>query len=79
MFGRLPVGRLIDSLMMALPLAEQEKQMLLETVKPEKRLVNFIALIEADVEVPDSVTRHYTAPGPNSVRVSQSEYRGRGD
>jgi Lon protease-like protein len=58
MFGRLPVGRLIDSLMMALPLAEQEKQMLLETVKPEKRLVNFIALIEADVEVPDSVTRH---------------------
>ena len=58
MFGRLPVGRLIDSLMMALPLTEQEKQMLLETVEPEKRLASFIALIEADVEFPDSATRH---------------------
>ena len=58
MFGRLPVGRLIDSLTMALPLTEQEKQMLLETVEPEKRLANFIALLEADVEIPDSVTRH---------------------
>ena len=58
MFGRLPVGRLIDSLMMALPLTEQEKQMLLENVEPEKRLASFIALIEADVEFPDSATRH---------------------
>jgi len=58
MFGRLPVGRLIDSLTMALPLTEQEKQMLLETVEPEKRLANFIALLEADVEIPHSVTRH---------------------
>jgi Lon protease-like protein len=58
MFERLPVARLIDSLMMALPLTEQEKQMLLETVEPEKRLANFIALLETDIEVPGSVTRH---------------------
>ena len=57
-FGRLPVGRLIDSLVMALPLTDQEKQMLLETVEPEKRLASFIALLETDAEVPDSATRH---------------------
>ena len=58
MFGRLPVGRLIDSLVMALPLTGQQKQMLLETVEPENRLANFIALIDSDDAVPDSVTRH---------------------
>ena len=58
MFGRLPVGRLIDSLVMALPLTGEQKQLLLETVEPEKRLASFIALIDADDEVPDSATRH---------------------
>jgi hypothetical protein len=58
MFGRLPVGRLIDSLVMALPLTEQEKQMLLETVEAEKRLANFVALLDTNTEVPESATRH---------------------
>jgi Lon protease-like protein len=58
MFDRLPIGRLIDALVMALPLTEQQKQMLLETVEPENRLANFIGLIDSDGEVPDSATRH---------------------
>ncbi len=58
MFERLPVGRLLDSLMMALPLTEQEKQMLMETVEAEKRLASFIALLQTDIEAPGSVTRH---------------------
>ncbi len=58
MFRRMPVEILIDALTMALPFTEQEKQMLLETVEPEQRLANFIALIYDDIEVPGSATRH---------------------
>ena len=58
MLKQLPVVRLVDSLTMALPFDEAEKQMLLESVEPEQRLANFIALIEGDFDVPDSVTRH---------------------
>ena len=58
MLKQLPVARLVDSLTMALPFDEAEKQMLLESVEPEQRLTNFIALIEGDFDVPDSVTRH---------------------
>jgi len=58
MLKRLPVVRLIDSLTMVLPFDGREKQMLLETVAPEKRLQNFIALIDGEFVVPDSVTRH---------------------
>jgi Lon protease-like protein len=59
MLKQLSVARLVDSLTMALPFdAAAEKQMLLETVEPEQRLANFIALIDGDFDVPDSVTRH---------------------
>ena len=58
MLKQLPVARLVDSLTMALPFDEAEKQMLLESVETEQRLTNFIALIEGDFDVPDSVTRH---------------------
>lgn len=58
MLKQLPVSRLVDSLTMALPFDEAEKQMLLESVETEQRLTNFIALIEGDFDVPDSVTRH---------------------
>ena len=58
MLKQLPVARLVDSLTMALPFAEAEKQMLLESIEPEQRFTNFIALIEGDFDVPDSVTRH---------------------
>jgi hypothetical protein len=43
---------------MVLPLTPQDKQMLLETVEPEKRLANFIALIDGDFAIPESTTRH---------------------
>lgn len=55
---RLPVMRLVDSLSMALPFDAAEKQMLLETVDCETRFDNFMALIEGEFEIPDSVTRH---------------------
>ena len=58
MLKQLPPVRLIDSLTMALPFDAAEKQMLLESVGPDQRLANFIALIDGDFDVPDSVTRH---------------------
>ena len=58
MLKQLPAARLVDSLTMALPFDVSEKQMLLETADPERRLTSFIALIEGDFDVPDSVTRH---------------------
>ena len=58
MLERLPTVRLVDSLTMALPFSNQEKQMLLETVTADERLSRFISLVEGEFEVPDSVTRH---------------------
>ena len=57
-FQQMPVVNLVDALTMALPFTPQEKQMLLESVEPEQRLTNFLALIYEDAEVPQSVTRH---------------------
>ena len=57
-FQKMPVVNLVDALAMALPFSNQEKQMLLESVEPEQRLVNFLALIHGDTEVSDSMTRH---------------------
>ncbi len=57
-FQEMPVVNLVDALTMALPFTQQEKQMLLESVEPEQRLENFLALIYAGDEVPQSVTRH---------------------
>ncbi len=58
MLERLPTARLVDSLVLALPLESAEKQMLLESVGAEARLENFVALLEGDFDIPDSATRH---------------------
>ena len=58
MLRRLPPLRLVDSLAMALPFSQQEKQLLLECVDAETRLDTFLALIEGEFEMSDSVTRH---------------------
>ena len=58
MLERLSSVRLMNSLSMALPLSVQEKQMLLETVEPGQRLNAFIALLESELERPESATRH---------------------
>ncbi len=58
MLEKLPSARLVDSLTMALPFSNQEKQMLLETVDARARLDSFVALVNGEFEVPDSVTRH---------------------
>jgi len=55
---QLSVTRLVDRLTMALPFDTAGKQVLLESVEPELRLANFIALIDGDFGVPDFVTRH---------------------
>jgi uncharacterized protein len=57
-FQEMPVVNLVDALTMALPFTQQEKQMLLESVEPERRLENFLTLIYAGDEVPQSATRH---------------------
>jgi len=54
----MPAARLVDSLIMALPLAETEKQQLLETIDMRERLERFIAFIDGDDKIPDSITRH---------------------
>ncbi len=58
MLERLPTARLVDSLVLALPLESAEKQMLLESVSAESRLENFVALLDGEFEIPDSATRH---------------------
>jgi hypothetical protein len=58
MLDRLSSVRLMNSLSMALPLSVQEKQMLLETVDPAQRLTAFIAMLEGELERPDTATRH---------------------
>ena len=55
---QMPVVNLIDALVIALPFSLQEKQMLLESVEPEQRMENFLALIQQGTEIPKSVTRH---------------------
>jgi Lon protease-like protein len=58
MLERLPTLRLMNSLSMALPLSEQSKQVLLETVKPVERLQTFAAMLESELRPPSSATRH---------------------
>ena len=50
--------RLMNSLSMALPFSEQDKQLLLETIEPEARLSTFIALLDNRLQPGESVTRH---------------------
>jgi Lon protease-like protein len=58
MLERLSTVRLMNSLSMALPLSEQDKQVLLEIVEPEERLYTFTALLGGEHLAPTSVTRH---------------------
>ncbi|MGB5442903.1 MAG: LON peptidase substrate-binding domain-containing protein [Gammaproteobacteria bacterium] len=58
MLERLSTVRLINSLSMALPLGEADKQLLLETVQPAERLETFIALLNSESRSPGSATRH---------------------
>ncbi|MGD2074987.1 MAG: LON peptidase substrate-binding domain-containing protein [Gammaproteobacteria bacterium] len=58
MLERLSTVRLMNSLSMALPLSEQDKQVLLESIHPEERLQAFIAVIHSEVAVPKLLIRH---------------------
>lgn len=58
MLERLPTVQLMNSLSMALPLSEQTRQVLLETVKPAERLSTFTAMLDSELDAPESFTRH---------------------
>jgi Lon protease-like protein len=58
MLERLSTVRLMNSLTIALPLSEHDKQVLLETIEPAERLSTFTTLLSSEVQAPDSVTRH---------------------
>jgi Lon protease-like protein len=55
---QLPTEKLMNSLSMALPFSEQDKQTLLETIEPTERLFTFTALLGSELQMPGSVTRH---------------------
>ena len=50
--------RLMNSLSVALPISERDKQVLLETVEPAQRLHTFTSLLGDGFQAPGSVTRH---------------------
>ena len=58
MLERLPTMRLLNSMCMALPISEADKQLLLETTHPAERLSMFMAILDSDLVTADSVTRH---------------------
>ena len=58
MLERLSTVRLVNSMSMALPLSEADKQVLLETVQPAERLETFIALLGSASGSYGSATRH---------------------
>ena len=55
---RLPTVKLLNSLSMALPFSDQDKQALLEAVEPEERLLTFIGLLGSELQADDSIIRH---------------------
>jgi Lon protease-like protein len=55
---RLSTVSLMNSMSMALPISEQDKQVLLETVEPGQRLHTFTSLLGNGFQAPGSVTRH---------------------
>lgn len=55
---QLPTVKLINSLSMALPFSEQDKQKLLETIEPAERLFTFTALLGSEVQMSGPATRH---------------------
>jgi uncharacterized protein len=58
MLERLPTVRLMNSLSMALPFSEHNKQVLLETVEPAERLFTFTSLLESELHALQLGTRH---------------------
>ncbi len=54
----LPTVKLMNSLSMALPLSEQNKQVLLETIEPAERLFTLTTLLGSELQAPGSDTRH---------------------
>lgn len=54
----LPTIKLMNSLSMALPFSEQDKQALLETIEPAERLFTFTALLGSEHQASGSDTRH---------------------
>jgi hypothetical protein len=55
---KLPTVKLMNSLSMALPFSEQDKQTLLETIEPAERLFTFTALLGSEHQAPGSDIRH---------------------
>jgi Lon protease-like protein len=55
---RLPTVRLMNSLSMALPISVEDKQVLLESIDAEDRLMTFIALLDSATGIGVSVTKH---------------------
>jgi len=58
MLKRLSTVRLMNSLSIALPFSEQDKQVLLETIQPAERLHVFMSLLRSGLQETGSVTRH---------------------
>ena len=58
MAERLSTVRLMNSLHMALPLSERNKQVLLETVEPAERLHTFYSFLDGALQTRGPVTRH---------------------
>ena len=58
MIERLSTVKLMNSLSMALPLSGQDKQVLLETIKPVERLYVFTSMLGNEFQAPESITRH---------------------
>jgi Lon protease-like protein len=58
MLERLSTVTLMNSMSMALPLGEEDKQVLLETVQPADRLDRFIAILANEISSPGKATRH---------------------
>jgi len=55
---QLPTVKLMNSLSMALPFSEQDKQVLLETIEPAERLFTFTGLLGSEHQASESDTRH---------------------
>ena len=58
MLETLSTERLMNTLSMALPISETDKQVLLETVEPARRLQTFTSLLGGGLQAPGSMTRH---------------------
>lgn len=58
MLERLSTVSLINGMIMALPLGEADKQVLLETIQPAEQPNTFIAILDSEFRSPGAATRH---------------------